>query len=363
MRRTPFYEQHLASGGKMVDFGGWELPVQYPTGIVEEHRLVRKAAGLFDVSHMGEIWVVGADAEDWVDGIVTNDVRSMHDGQVIYAQMCYPNGGVVDDLLVYRYGPKRYFLVVNASNAQKDYEWLAGHAAGNVTVTDASAEFAELALQGPKAEAILQRLTKHDLSSIPFFHFADGVEISGLVAIVSRTGYTGEDGFEIFVPWDQGPKLWDAILEAGKAEGVRPIGLGARDSLRFEACLPLYGHELSVHISPLEADLGFFVHTEKPFIGRDALAKMKETGIPRKIIALRMEEKGIPRSGYEVRRNGRAVGTVTTGGYSPSLDASIALALVDATVAKEEALHVVIHGKERLARRVKKPFVRKGYKK
>lgn len=240
----------------MVDFGGWELPVQYRPGIVEEHLRVRETAGLFDVSHMGEVLVEGEDAEAWLQGMVTNDVRSMHDGQVLYSLLCYPNGGVVDDLLVYRHDPRRYFLVVNASNAQKDYEWFAGHASGNVRVTERSADYAELALQGPKAQQILQRLTKFDLDTIPFFHFAEIPDLAGMGALVSRTGYTGEDGFEIFVPWTGGTDLWDALLDAGKPEGLLPIGLGARDSLRFEACLPLYGHEISVHISPLEADLG-----------------------------------------------------------------------------------------------------------
>lgn len=365
MRRTPFYEKHVAMGGKLVDFGGWELPIQYAPGIVEEHLRVRSAAGLFDVSHMGEIWVEGPDAEKWLQGMVANDVCAMHDGQVIYTFLCYPNGGVVDDLLVYRYGTQRYFLVVNASNVRKDFEWLYGHAAGDVRVTDVSSSFAELALQGPKAQDILARLTAYDLSSIPFFHFAEIPDLAGHQALVSRTGYTGEDGFEIFMPWEKGPLFWDAILEAGREEGILPIGLGARDSLRFEACLPLYGHELAVDITPLEADLGFFVHLEKPFIGRDALAAMKEKGIPRKIVALTMEDKGIPRSGCEVRSlDGRELGRVTTGGFSPSLGKSIALALLKMPEAKEDGeFLVVIHDKERKAKKVKKPFVPKSYRK
>lgn len=364
MRRTPFYEKHVASGGKMVDFGGWELPVQYETGIVEEHLRVRKAAGLFDVSHMGEIWVEGSEAEKWLQGMVANDVCAMHDGQVIYSFLCYPNGGVVDDLLIYRYDPRRYFLVVNASNARKDYEWLAGHASGEVRVTDVSSSFAELALQGPKAQQVLSRLTGYDLSSVPFFHFADIPDVAGYPALVSRTGYTGEDGFEIFVPWEDGPVFWDAIIEAGREEGVVPIGLGARDSLRFEACLPLYGHELSVDISPLEADLGFFVHLEKPFIGRDALAAMKKKGIPRKIVGLSMEDKGIPRSGYEIfSPDGVRIGAVTTGGFSPSSGKSIALALLDMPQANENEFDIMIHGRKRRAKQVKKPFVPKSYRK
>jgi aminomethyltransferase len=364
VRRTPFYEKHLSQQGKMVDFGGWELPVQYRPGIVEEHLRVREAAGLFDVSHMGEILVEGEDAEAWLQGMVTNDVRSMHDGQVLYSLLCYPNGGVVDDLLIYRYDPRRYFLVVNASNAQKDYEWFAGHASGNVRVTDRSADYAELALQGPKAQQILQRLTKFDLDTIPFFHFAEIPDLAGMAALVSRTGYTGEDGFEIFLPWTGGTDLWDVLLDAGKPEGLLPIGLGARDSLRFEACLPLYGHEISVHISPLEADLGRFVRLDKPFIGRDALAAMKAGGIPRTIIGLSMEDKGVPRAGYTVRTaGGTEIGTVTTGGFSPSLGTGIALALLDASHCDEEVFDIDIHGKERRAKRVKKPFVRKRYHK
>ena len=253
MRRTPFYEKHAALDGKIVDFGGWELPIQYAPGIVEEHLRVRSAAGLFDVSHMGEIWVEGADAEKWLQGIVANDVCAMHDGQVIYSFLCYPNGGVVDDLLVYRYGTERYYLVVNASNAQKDYEWLAGHAFGNVRVTDVSSSVAELALQGPKAQEILARLTAYDLSSIPFFHFAEIPDLAGQPVLVSRTGYTGEDGFEIFVPWEKAPLFWDAIMEAGREEGILPIGLGARDSLRFEPGLPICGNGRGVNCPPRHA--------------------------------------------------------------------------------------------------------------
>ena len=362
MRRTIFYEKHLAHGGKMVDFGVWELPVQYTAGIVEEHKRVRSAAGLFDVSHMGEVRVAGPKAEAWLQNMMTNDITAMENGQVIYTFMCYPNGGVVDDLLVYKVSTENYFLVINASNTDKDVLWFHDHVTEGVTVENLSPQYSELALQGPKAEEILKKIANFDPASLGFFRFVENVKVAGVDALVSRTGYTGEDGFEIYMPWDEGAPVWDAVMKAGEEFGILPAGLGCRDSLRFEAGLPLYGHELAAYITPLEAGLGFFVKLNTEFIGRHAIDTIKEKGVPRKIVGLEMIDKGIPREQYEVRAQGRTVGRVTTGGYSPSLDKSIASALVEASAADEEEMFIVIHGKEKKAKKIKRPFYQKHYK-
>ncbi|MDD4836829.1 MAG: glycine cleavage system aminomethyltransferase GcvT, partial [Dethiosulfovibrio sp.] len=251
--RTPMYHEHVALGGNMVDFGGWDLPVHYEPGIKVEHLTVRSKAGLFDVSHMGEFWVEGPDALKFVQNLVTNDISTLADGQVQYNMMCYPSGGVVDDLLVYKASDTRILLVVNASNVDKDFAWVMENLKGEVKAENVSSKTAEVAFQGPMAQDILQRITDVDLSDIGFFFFKENVKVAGINALVSRTGYTGEDGFEVYVDWGDGVKVWNAILEAGKDDGVLPIGLGARDSLRFEACLPLYGHEIDKDITPLEA--------------------------------------------------------------------------------------------------------------
>lgn len=366
MKRTPMYEEHVACSGNMVEFCGWELPVHYGAGIVEEHRRVRSAAGLFDVSHMGEVWISGEGAEAYLQHLVSNDVEAMHDGQVIYNIMCYPNGGAVDDLLIYRFSRMKYFLVINAANVEKDVAWMRMNLpSSGVELRNVSAETAEVALQGPAAERILQKLVPLDVASLGFFHFADQVTVDGVDVLVSRTGYTGEDGFEIYAPWESGARIWRAVMAAGKDEGLLPAGLGCRDSLRFEACLPLYGQEISPSVTPLEAGLGYFVKLDKKdFIGRSALRGMKDAGLSRKSVALEMLDKGVPRHDQEVRFDGRFVGFVTTGGYSPSLDKSIALAMVPAELAKEGAeFSIVIRDKEKRARVMAKPFYRKNYKK
>lgn len=344
MKKTPMYEEHVALGGNMVDFCGWGLPVHYEVGIVEEHRRVRSAAGLFDVSHMGEVWISGEGAEAWLQRLVTNDVEAMHDGQVVYNLMCYPNGGVVDDLLVYRFSRTRYYLVINAANVEKDVAWMRMNLpSSGVELRDVSAETAEVALQGPAAERILQKCVSFDVSTLGFFHFVSQVSLDGVEVLISRTGYTGEDGFEIYAPWHEGARIWRAVMAAGKEEGLLPVGLGCRDSLRFEACLPLYGQEISPSITPLEAGLGFFVKLgKKDFLGGSALRGLKEEGLSRKSVALELLDKGVPRHDQEVRYEGRAVGFVTTGGYSPSLDKSIALALVPAELAVEGTEFAVV---------------------
>lgn len=364
MKKTPLYEKHVELKGKVIDFGGWALPVEY-SGIIPEHAAVRNKAGLFDVSHMGEITVKGEDAEKYLQMIVTNDISVLNDNQIAYTPMCYPDGGVVDDLLVYKYSSTDYLLVVNASNTQKDFEWLLSQSFGNVEIKNVSDEYAQLALQGPEAQTILQKLSKVDLNLIEFYHFLGDVNVGEFKTIVSRTGYTGEDGFELYFKAEHGPKMWDLILETGKEYGLVPAGLGARDTLRFEAALPLYGQEIDKDITPLEAGLGFFVKLNKEdFIGKEALAKQKSEGLKRKVIGFEMVDRGIPRSHYEVFAEGKKIGYVTTGSFSPTLKKNIGLALIEVEYAKEGTeIEISVRNKNLKAKVIKKPFYTKKYKK
>ncbi|AQQ53011.1 glycine cleavage system aminomethyltransferase GcvT [Planococcus lenghuensis] len=329
LKRTPLFESYKKYGGKTIDFGGWELPVQF-SGIKQEHEAVRTKAGLFDVSHMGEITVEGPESLAYLQRMLTNDVSKLKTGQAQYTVLCYEDGGTVDDLLVYKLTDERYLLVVNAANIEKDFDWLKAHAQDGAEVVNRSEEYGQLAFQGPLAESVLQRLTDTDLTDIKFFRFQENVDVAGRNVLVSRTGYTGEDGFEIYGSPEDIIALWGAILEEGKEDGAVPVGLGARDTLRFEACLALYGQELTKDISPLEAGIGFAVKLKKDadFIGKEALLKQKEEGIVRKLTGLEMLDKGIPRPGYKVFKDGEEIGHVTTGTQSPTLGKNIGLALV-----------------------------------
>lgn len=334
LRRTSLYDVHNKYGGKLIDYAGWEMSVQFE-GISPEHEAVRNAAGLFDVSHMGEIEVKGNQATDFVQYLVTNDITVLNDNQILYTFMCYPNGGVVDDLLVYKFNNDHYYLVVNASNADKDFAWmqenLGTYDAELINISD---DVSEIAIQGPKAEEILQELTDTDLSQVKFFYLQRDVKINGANCLISRTGYTGEDGFEIYLDHKDAEQVWEKLMEVGSDRGIKPIGLGARDTLRFEVALPLYGNEISQDITPLEAGLGFFVKLNKTdFIGRDALVKQKEEGLKRKVVGFEMKENGIPRHGYEVLSDGKVIGFVTTGYNAPSVKKNIGMALVDAEYA------------------------------
>ncbi|HHW31450.1 MAG TPA: glycine cleavage system aminomethyltransferase GcvT [Clostridiaceae bacterium] len=364
MKRTPLYQEHLKLGANIVDFGGWEMPVQY-TSIIEEHEKARTAAALFDVSHMGEISIKGEGAQDFLQRMLTNNIEFSSDNQVIYSPMCYPDGGVVDDLLVYKLDSEEFLLIVNASNTDKDYEWLVDHNDSNLEIINVSGEYAQLALQGPKAESILQRLTDTPLQEIKFFHHLPDVNIKGIKALVSRTGYTGEDGFEIYLEPSKAVEMWNILLDEGKDEGLVPAGLGARDTLRFEAALSLYGHEISAEISPLEAGLKRFVKTEKAdFIGKAALKQQIEDGLKRKLVGFEMIGRGIPRNGYEVQVNGVRVGHVTSGSYSPSLKKNLGLALISSEYAEiGNTIDVVIRNKPIQACIIKIPFYSKKYKK
>lgn len=360
LKRTPLYEQHVEAKAKLIDFGGWEMPVQY-AGVIEEHNTVRTKAGLFDVSHMGEIDIQGPEALNLVNHLITNDVNRIADGQILYSPMCYPDGGIVDDLLVYRFNNEHFYLVINASNTDKDFAWMLEQAEGfKAEVKNVSEQTAQLALQGPLAGKILQKLTDTDLSEIKYYWFSHGT-IAGVECLISRTGYTGEDGFEFYFAPEHAPTLWRQVLAAGEPEGIEPIGLGARDTLRFEARLPLYGNELGPDITPLEAGLAIFVKLEKAeFIGKEALVRQKEAGLPRKLVGLEMVERGIARSHYPIEKNGEAVGFVTSGSFSPTLNKNIALGLVRADLAGlGTELDVLIRNKPVKAKVIPTPFYKR----
>jgi aminomethyltransferase len=332
MKKTPLNQTHIDAGARMVDFGGWHMPVQY-SGLSQEHQAVRTKAGLFDVSHMGEVLVEGVQAEEFLNYLVTNNVSKLVDGQAQYTVMCYENGGVVDDLLIYRSNREKYALCINAGNIDKDWAWIEKQSKKfpGVSVLNVSDEFSQIAIQGPLAEKILAKVTSYDLPSIKYYHFAE-TQLFGARVILSRTGYTGEDGFEIYAPAELGTKLWNALMEAGTPLGLIPAGLGARDTLRTEMKFPLYGHEIDAETNPLEAGLGWVVKLDKPsdFLGKEALQKLKAAGLSRSLVGIKTMERGIPRQGYDVfNENGsEKLGKITSGTLSPSLGYPIAIAFV-----------------------------------
>ncbi|MBI5304683.1 MAG: glycine cleavage system aminomethyltransferase GcvT [Chloroflexi bacterium] len=362
LKRTPLFDTHVALGARMVEFGGWEMPVQY-TGILDEHRAVRTAAGLFDIDHMGQIEVTGRDALAFAQHLLSSDISQLDLNQAKYAVMCYADGTIVDDTFVYhlpsnkRSQPSKYMVVVNASNKEKDFAWMtAQRTRFKVQLRDVSDLFYMLAFQGPKAEQVLQKLESFDLSKIKYHH-ARQFGIGKERGIVARTGYTGEDGFELFVPTSHGKHVWDAILEAGKDEGVKPIGLGARDSLRFEAKMVLYGHEISSHTNPIEAGLAWACDLNKDFIGRDCILKRKLEGVYRKLVGIEMMARGIARQGYEIVKDGETVGNITSGMFSPTFEKNLALGYVTPELAAiGTELQVVVRGNPLHAKVVKTPF-------
>ncbi len=358
-RQTPLIAAHRKLGGKIVDFAGWELPVQY-AGVVAEHEAVRTAAGLFDVSHMGEVEFRGDGALDTVNALISNDLNRIADGQALYAGLLNEQGGFVDDVVVYRFSPERILICVNAANRQKDFDWMKAHAKG-VAPVDRGDEFAQLAVQGPKAPGIVARLTKTDVAAIGTYRFAEG-EVAGVPCIISRTGYTGEDGFELYCPPDKAEALWFALLEEGEKDGIKPAGLGARDSLRTEMKFPLYGNDIDDGHSPLEAGLGFTVKLDKArFIGKAALEKQKAEGVSRKLVGFELTEAGVPRHGYPILLNGERVGEVTSGTMGPSVKKAIGIGYVPTALAAEgSTFHVEIRGRPVAARVVKTPFWKRG---
>ncbi len=360
-RKTALYDSHVALGARMVDFNGWWLPVQY-AGILEEHRSVRERAGLFDVSHMGEIRVVGKDAEAYMQKLVTNDVASLQPGKVRYSPMCYPHGGTVDDILIYCIANDEFWLVVNASNKDKDFAWMNQNVADfAVQLIDESDSTAEVALQGPLSAAILEKASAADVSGLAYYEFWPRWNIAGATVLLSRTGYTGEDGFEIYCHPSEVTQIWDALLAAGAEFGLQPAGLGCRDTLRFEAAMPLYGHELSAEITPLEAGLGKFVVFEKnDFNGKQALLEQREAGQGRKLIGFAMTERGVARAGYPLLHEGKVVGFVTSGSVAPSLGENLGMALVDRNIGSVGTeIAVEIREKPVAAKIIARPFYRR----
>jgi aminomethyltransferase len=361
LKQTPLHDQHLALGGRMVPFAGFAMPVQYPTGIVKEHQAVRSAAGLFDVSHMGEFEIRGPEALDLVQHLLTNDASRLQIGQAQYTVLTSPDGTALDDCILYRF-PDHYMLVVNAGNLAKDRSWFERAAVGyDVQFADRSESFALLALQGPRAEAILARLTDADLGSVKFYHFTEG-RVADVEAVISRTGYTGEDGFELYVPAVDAPRLWRELLRAGEPEGLVPAGLGARDSLRLEVGYILYGNDLDERRTPLEAGLGWVVKLDKgDFVGRDALKRQKEAGVTTRLVGFVLREKGFPRQGYEIRYQGEPAGEVTSGVLSHSTGQGVGLGYVPAEAAKPgTAIEVLIRDRPVPAEVVRPPFYTEG---
>ncbi len=334
LKKTALFEEHKKLGGRLIDFGGWELPVQY-SGVSDEHLACRTAAGLFDVSHMGEVLVEGGDAERFLYHLVSNDVSKIAIGMAQYSVLCQPDGGIIDDLIVYRRAEEKYLVCVNASNTEKDFAWMKKiHESERFAckLQNVSSDWSQIAIQGPKVEAIVQTLTRTKLSDIKGFRFIEDW-IAGVPTITARTGYTGEDGFEIYVPWDEAPKVWCALLEKGAPFGIKPCGLGARDTLRLEVKYPLYGQELTSTTNPLEAGLGWAVKLEKSdFVGRDALIKIKEAGLKRRLVGFEMKGAGIPRTGYKLFDSAgtREIGFVTSGTQSPLTKKAIGIGYVEA---------------------------------
>jgi len=354
--RTALYERHRAAGGKIVEFAGWEMPVLY-SSILEEHRAVRERAGLFDVSHMGEIILTGPDREREADRLTTSSIAGRGQGEVQYALLLNDDAGVIDDVLVYKL-EDRVLIVVNAVNHEKDLAWIRDRCGDGAVVTDESAETSQVAVQGPRSREILARVAGSDLAALPYYGAAMG-EVAGARGVISRTGYTGELGFEIYVPWEDGPQVWDALLVAGRDEGIAPVGLGARDSLRLEMRYSLYGHELDEQTNPVEAGLGWVVRKkETGYIGKEAYLAAKAAPPKRKLLAFRLGERDIPRPGYAIKLDGREVGAVTSGGFSPTLRTGIAIGYVEAAVAKEkDGFTVRIRKNDAPARRQRGSFV------
>lgn len=359
LKRTELYMEHVGLGAKLVEFGGWEMPVQY-TGIVAEHHAVRTAAGLFDVCHMGEFAVEGPGALDYLQGLVPNNVAKLVEGQALYSQICLADGGTIDDLLIYHLAPERYLVVVNAGTMENDWAWFTKHHQGraDVMLANRSSQTGLIALQGPRALDILQTLTDCDLSSISYYHSQPGT-VAGIACTISRTGYTGEDGFELYHPSEHAPALWRALLAAGQHFGLLPAGLGARDTLRLEAGLCLYGHELTEQITPLEADLGWSVRLKKghEFIGREALARQKADGVSRTRIGLVIQDRSVARANCPIFHDGQQVGTLTSGTMSISLGKPIGMGYVPPYLAAPGTrLEVEVRGKRVPADVVKMPF-------
>lgn len=358
-RKTPLYELHERYGGKIVPFAGYLLPVQYQAGVIKEHQAVRNRCGLFDVSHMGEISCVGPDALANLNRILTNDFTNMEDGQARYSIMCYENGGVVDDLIVYKVRDEQYFIVVNASNQEKDFVWMKQHEEGNAVFTDLSAQIGQIAIQGPLAHSIMRKLVSEEMLPQTYYTCNFNGKIEGVECAISKTGYTGEDGYEIYMAGEEAPKIWELFMHAGEPDGLIPCGLGARDTLRLEAGMPLYGHEMDDTITPLEAGLSFAVKLKKDdFIGKDALEKSKP--VTRKRVGLKVTGRGIIREHEEVYAGDQKIGLTTSGTHAPHLGYPIAMALLPPTYAEAGTkVEALVRGRRIEAEVVALPFYKR----
>ncbi len=359
MKRTPFFDLHVAAGGKIVPFGGFEMPVQY-AGIMDEHKTVRTAVGVFDVSHMGEFFAEGPGALSFLQTVTINDVSKLTPGKAQYSAMCNEEGGIVDDLLVYMLGEQSYMIVVNAANIDKDWEWMKAHCPADVRFVNKSDETALLAVQGPRSLETLQKLTSVDLSAIPYYHFVRGT-LADVDMTISRTGYTGELGFEIYFHVRHAESVWRAIFSAGKEYGIAPIGLGARDTLRLEMGFCLYGNDIDHTTNPIEGGLGWITKLGKgDFIGKPVIERTKNEGPKRKLVGLLMNDKAVPRHGYNVTSGGVVIGSVTSGTFSPSLEKGIALGYVASPYAAAgTSVSIDVRGKQIDATVVPLPFVKK----
>lgn len=369
LKKTPLYETTLKYGGRIIDFSGWALPVQF-SSIKEEHHACRNAAALWDVSDMGEILVEGPGALDLLQFLMVNDVSKGYPGKVVYSPMCYPCGGVVDDMMIICMQDGGYLLVVNAGNTDKVYEWTAGAAKyfQGATVKNLSTDIAEVAIQGPNSERILQRITKYPLNELKYYHGIEHVDVGGIDTLITRTGYTGEDGFEVYCKTADGPALFDIVMGADDGDGLVPAGLGCRDTLRFEASMPLYGQELDEKHGPLVAGLGRFVAFGKGtyFVGSKALMEQREKGLSAKLVGLGMVDKGVPRTGYKVfdEAGEKEIGYITTGSYAPTLDKYLAMAYVPVDLSPVGTkVSIEIRGKKLRAEVVKMPFYKREGKK
>jgi len=370
LKRTSLFAEHQKLGGRLIDFGGWELPVQY-SGVIDEHLTCRTAAGLFDVSHMGEVEVEGRDSENFLNFLVTNNVGKLSIGQAQYTAMCHETGGIVDDLVIYRRAADRFLVVVNASNTDKDFEHILSIQKkfqskwNDLKLSNKSARYTQIAIQGRLSASILGKLTSTPLNPIKTYWFSEGAVLDRIPAILARTGYTGEDGFEIYVPWEKGPEVWRALMEVGAPLGLKPCGLGARDTLRLEMKYPLYGNELSDQTNPLIAGLGWVVKLDKDeFVGRSAILQQKENGLKVQLVGFKLLERGIPRHGYELfSEDGKhRIGEVTSGTQSPSLKQSVGIGYVDLSYGKVGTqITVDIRGVKIPAEIVPTPFYKRPY--
>ncbi|HSR67174.1 MAG TPA: glycine cleavage system aminomethyltransferase GcvT [Acidobacteriota bacterium] len=359
LRKTALHSLHQQLGGRMVEFAGWSMPVQY-AGTLKEHQAVRQSVGIFDVSHMGEIEITGPEALQAAQRLTCNDLTRIEDGQAQYSAFLTPEGTFVDDIVVYRFSTRRIFICVNAANRDKDFKWVSEHLSGEAEASDVGDFYSQFAIQGPRSEDVLQRLTASDLSAIRYYRFQVG-QVDGVDAIISRTGYTGEAGFEIYLDPRHSEQVFRALLKAGEGEDIQPAGLAARNTLRLEVCFPLYGNDIDSTTTPLEAGLGWIAKLESDdFIGREALRRQKEEGLERKLIAFEMVDRGIARDGYPVILEGQEVGRVRSGSYGPTVEKNIGLTYLPLEAAQEgRSFEIEIRGRRAAAKVVAKPFYKK----